>query len=77
LVDDIVTASRNENGHGLLGPEDQYLSDRLNFHKELSGRHEDALLMKVGEFTKPDLERHQAIERDIEKLVNFSKLDPN
>ena len=59
LIDDIITASRNEKGPGPLAPEDQYLADRLNFHRELSGRSKDVHLMKIVEFTKPDLERHQ------------------
>lgn len=58
LVDDIITASRNEKGPGPLVEDDKYIVDRLNFHKELSGKSKDMQLMKIVEFSKLDLEKH-------------------
>ena len=52
LVDDIITASRNQKGPGALASEDQYWVDRLNFHKELSGRSDQVIVMKVAEISK-------------------------
>ena len=76
LVDDIITASRNEQGPAPLSIDDQYLATRLNFHKELSGRSKDVHLMKIVEYSKLDLENHQALERVINKPANFAKIEP-
>jgi hypothetical protein len=32
--------------------------------------------MKIVEFTKPDLERHQQVERYINQPANFQKIEP-
>ena len=76
LVDDIITASRNEKGPGPLSEEDEYLANRLNFHKELSGRSKDVHLMKIVEYSKLDLENHQLLERAVKKPINFAKIEP-
>jgi len=41
-----------------LSEEDEYLANRLNFHKELSGRSKDVHLMKIVDYSKLDLENH-------------------
>lgn len=76
LVDDIITASRNEKGPGQLSEDDSYLTNRLNFHKELSGRSKDVHLMKIVDYSKLDLENHQLLERDVNKPQNFDKIVP-
>ena len=75
LIQDIISASRHENGAVPLKEEDQHWVDRLNFHKDLSGRSLENFLTRILNRTKQEFNQYLMASKFIERPESFARIE--